>query len=118
MRRYSQGYLSVGSSRLFQFTRGSRFFNSGCSSTARTTRKPTKSASVIHQMLCGRCASWRNQVLSEPRRAPVREFHVGGHAHGPVEQLGGEVGVVFVRIMIEAPLGDVAVHVVQAPGIR
>src|SRR6476659_456041 len=41
------------------------------SSTARTTRKPTQSASVIHQMLCGRCGSRFSQLLLEPRRAAL-----------------------------------------------
>ena len=44
-----------------------------CSSTARTTRKPTKSALVSHQMLCGRCGSSMSQLLSEPRRAALRQ---------------------------------------------
>src|SRR5262249_49862029 len=47
-------------------------FNSGYSSTARTTRKPTKSEFVSHQMLCGFCGSSLIQVLSEPLLEALR----------------------------------------------
>src|SRR5262249_59695523 len=50
------------------------FFKLSCSSTARTTRKPTKSALVSHQMLCGRCGSSLIQLLSEPRRLALRHL--------------------------------------------
>jgi hypothetical protein len=53
-----------------------------CSATARTTRKPTKSPSDSHQMLCGSPGSRRFQCLSEPRRAALRH-RSGGSAHEP-----------------------------------
>src|SRR5262249_38317881 len=41
-------------------------FSGSCSSTARTRRIPTKSASVSHQMLLGFCGSCLIQLSSEP----------------------------------------------------
>src|SRR2546422_7768860 len=43
-----------------------------CSSTARTTRKPTNSALVSHQMLCGLCGSRRSQVRSEEHTSELQ----------------------------------------------
>ena len=40
-----------------------------CSSSGRTTRKPTNVASVCHQMLCGRCGSWTLHSRFEASRA-------------------------------------------------
>ena len=45
------------------------FFRFSCSSTARTMRKPTKSPSVSHQMLCGRCGSWLHPARVRRRSA-------------------------------------------------
>ena len=61
-------------------TRDRNPLRSSCSSTARTTRKPTKSASQTHQMLpCGSCLF---QVGSEPRRAALRQA-AARSAHEP-----------------------------------
>src|SRR5438093_13330554 len=54
------------------FTFDLKPFKFSCSSTGRTTRNPTKVASVCHQMLCGRCGSCWLQSGSEARRAPQR----------------------------------------------
>ena len=50
--------------------------------SGRTTRKPTNSASVKYQMLCGICGSCCFQSLFEPRRAALRSCS-GSSSHEP-----------------------------------
>src|SRR6516225_2068164 len=67
------------------------------SSTARTTRKPTQSASVIHQMLCGLCGSRLSQVLSEKRRMALRHFSASSFHEPPRSTFGyrSSVGILM-----------------------
>src|SRR5262249_13468833 len=58
-------------------------FKLACSSTAQTIRKPTNSALVSHQMLCGRCGSSLIHSLFEPRRAALRHSAAGSFQAPP-----------------------------------
>src|SRR5262249_17388367 len=58
-------------------------FRFSCSSTARTTRKPTNSALVSHQMLRGRCGSSLIQDGSERRRTAQRTCPAGSSYEPP-----------------------------------
>ena len=109
-------------------------FRLSCSASGRTTRKPTKSASVSRRMLCGRCGSRRIHVLSEPRRAALRR-RAASSAHEPPRAtwpkrsatrqehwLQGHAilrksRVVVLAIMIQAPFRHVAIHIVKTPRV-
>src|SRR5262249_34988936 len=67
-----------------------KLFKLSCSSTARTMRKPTKSASVSHQMLRGRCGSWAIQANSEVSRAALRQS-LASSPHEPPRATRGKI---------------------------
>src|SRR5262249_34464586 len=89
-----------------------RPFKFSCSSTGRTTRRPTNSASVSHQILWGRCGSRLIQLLSDPRRAALRS-RFGASIHEPPRatwekrspfgiRTGDNVGLSFGRLAYES----------------
>ena len=84
-------------------------------------------------MLCGICGSCAFQSLLEPRRAALRSSGASS-VHAPPRTTCGYVLVTGTTglstalsrqllvavgdVLVEAPFGHVAVHVVEAPGIR
>src|SRR5438270_5927333 len=64
--------LRLQSYSLWRVVKERKPFKLSCSSTGLTTRKPTNSASVSHQMLCGRWGSRLIHDLLELRRAALR----------------------------------------------
>ena len=104
-----------------------------CSIRGRTIRKPTKVASVCHQMLWGRWGSWTLHSGFDALRAALRS-RSGSSSHEPPRATYGyslasgerpgrapacprEPLVGVCSVVVEAPLGDVAVHVVKPPGV-
>ncbi len=109
--------------------------SSGCSSSASTTRKPTTSIRVSHQILCGSCGSCFIQLLSETRRTRaaefvrfvgprtaahnVRPFLIGRHRNrADAQWVLGELRVSIGVELIERPFPDVAANIVKAEWVR
>ena len=125
--------VQIAASRTVGRARIGRPLRRSAAASGRTTRKPTNFASVRYQMLCGICGSCIFQSFVEPRRAALRQHRrlVGPRSaaapradtpwstgtNGFSSQLAARLLVAVGDVLVEAPFGDVAVHVVQAPGI-